>query len=152
MHVMTYDARQNMTTVWRSEPLGYHLFNLNEGFISVPGRGLMLAATRDAMVIGTDKRIFAVSPDYVLTQLADYGVVPGRQWAIDHGENDEQSDTLLIWTTRGLCSAPAFSNLTLRQISVDSGASAGAAVIRQNGAKRFVVALQKGGTAFNPRT
>ncbi len=151
MHLMAYYPQANMTTIWASEPLAFHLFDYTKNFLSIPGRGRMLASTEGAVIIGTDDHIYAFDGEE-LKELADYGVVPGHQWAHDKGEKDDDSTKLFFWTTRGLCCALPFANLTLRQISVDSGASAGAAIVQKNGAKKFVVALQKGGQAFNKRT
>jgi len=135
----------NATAIWYSEPLGFHLFNLNENFFLVPGRVTMLAAHDEGLLIGTEHRIYSYDGEK-LDELADYGVVPGYGWA-----RDGKKGQIYFWTKRGLCSALPFSNLTLRQISVDCGLTAGAAIIQQNGAKRYVVALQQGGDNFNQR-
>lgn len=145
-YVMTYMADADTTIVWFSEPLGFHLFNPGSSYFALPGKGTMLVAHEDALLVGSDSAIHAYDGER-LTQLADYGVVPGYG-AVE----DEDTGKVLFWTVRGLCEALPFSNLTLRQISVECGLSAGAAIIRQNGAKRYVVALQKGGTAFNKRS
>ncbi len=139
-----YFPHADFTAVWMSQPLGFHLFNLAEAFIMVPGRATMLAAHNDAMVIGTASRIYAYNGE--LAELADYGVVPGHT-----AVRDGKDGPLMFWSTRGLCTAMPFSNITLRNISVDCGVSAGAAIIQKDGAKRYVVALQKGGEIFNQR-
>lgn len=139
MHMPTADQ----TVIWTSQPLGYHLFNLNSGFITVPGRVLAMAPHDDALVIGTDKRIFAYDGK-TLTQLAEYGVIPGWSWALD-------GKTVMLWTQRGACSALPFKNLTEGHVSVAPGIQAGAAVVSTDGQKKFVVALHAGGTAFNQR-
>ena len=72
-------------------------------------------------------------------------MVPGWHWAKD----DERT---LFWTTRGLCAALPFSNLTERQVSVAPGISAGGAVVRHGGQKRYLVALHRGGSVFNSHT
>jgi len=140
MYAAMYMAAEDQTAIWFSEPLAYHLFNLNSNFFLVPGRVLMLAP-HDDLIIGTDKRIYAYSGEK-LSQLAPYGVVPGQHWSWD-------DDRILFWTARGLCAALPFSNLTERQVSVAPGVHAGGCVVRNGGQKRFVVALQQGGSAFN---
>ncbi|WP_025915525.1 hypothetical protein [Herminiimonas sp. CN] len=144
IYAAQYLPESDSTVLWVSEPLGFHLFNLNSGFILVPGRVALLAPHPDGLIVGTAVRIYAYDGDS-LKQLADYGAVPGWGWARD---DDAQ---ILFWSSRGLCSALPLSNITLRQISVDCGVSAGAAIIRSNGAKKYVVALQKGGDNFNQR-
>ena len=145
LYAAQYMQADDLTVIWASEPFGFHLFNLNSGFLLVPGRVTMLAPHPDGLIIGTDTRIYAYSTE-AMQQVADYGVVPGWGWA-----KDEDSGQILFWTKRGMCTALPLSNLTLRQISVDCGISAAAAIIRSNGAKKYVVALQKGGEIFNQR-
>lgn len=132
---------ENQTVVWFSLPLGFHLFRLDSDYIVVPGRVHMLAPHDSALVIGTEDAVMAYDGTK-LTQLADYGVVPGQHWA----EDDER---LLFWTTRGVCAALPFSNLTERQVSVAPGVHAGGTIVRSGGQKRYVVALHQGGAAFN---
>ena len=144
IYAAQYFAESNQSAIWFSKPLGFHLFNYNSGFFLVPGRVLMLAPTDDALIIGTEARIWSYLGDK-LEELAPYGVVPGWHWAKD----DERT---LFWTTRGLCAALPFSNLTERQVSVAPGISAGGAVVRHGGQKRYLVALHRGGSVFNSHT
>lgn len=132
----------NQTAIWFTEPMGYHLFNMNSNFISVPGEVTMLAPTKESLIIGTDSRIYATDGKS-LEVLAEYGVIPGQHWAED-GE-----DRILFWTTRGVCAAKPFTNLTERQVSVPPGVQAGGTIVRSGGQKRYVVALHQGGAAFN---
>lgn len=136
---------ESMTGIWRSQPLGFHLFDLVTDFIAVPGKVLAQIPTKDALIIGTDKAIHSFDGDS-LTTLADYGVVPGWCWAVD-----DEDDNTYIWTVRGLCRAKPFKNLTEDNVSVDPGVQAGAAVVASGGQKRFVVSLHEGGAAFNER-
>lgn len=143
IYVSLYLPTEDQTAILYSEPLAAHLFNYARNFISVPGRVTALAPHEDALVIGTSRKVYAYTPDALKT-LADYGVVPGMPWATD-------GNRLLIWTLRGLCQYPDFTNLTERRVSVAPGVHAGAALVEQDGQTRFVVALHAGGIAFNPR-
>jgi hypothetical protein len=147
MYAAQYFPSDDQTVVWFSEPLGYHIFNNDSNFFTVPGRVRMLAPTPDALIVGTDSRISAYD-EKSLTALAQYGVVPGQHWCLD--EQPDGSKRTLFWSTRGLCAALPFSNLTERQVSVAPGVSAGGTIVRHGGQKRYVVALQQGGAAFNP--
>lgn len=138
-----YMPEHNQTVVWFSEPMGFHLFNLNSNFFMVPGKVTMLAPHDSALVIGTDTRQYAYT-EAGLKQIADYGVVPGKSWDVD-------GDRLLIWTTRGICSALPFVNLTEKQVSVAPGAHVASCVVHSGGQKRFVASIQQGGEAFNAR-
>lgn len=141
IYAAQYLASTDQTIVWFSQPLGFHLFNLGQDFFMVPGRVLMLAPHSDALIVGTDAATYAYTGEK-LEQLAPYGVVPGQHWS----EDDER---ILFWTTRGLCAALPFKNLTEKQVSVAPGVHAGGCVVRSGGQKRYVAALQQGGEAFN---
>jgi len=143
MYAAQYVAADNYTVVWFSEPLAFHLFNNDSNFFMVPGQVLMMAPHDKGLIVGTNNRVYAYQGEGI-DQLADYGVVPGQHWSAD---GDERT---LFWTTRGLCAALPFTNLTERQVSVAPGVSAGGTIMRHGGQKRYVVALQQGGAAFNP--
>lgn len=138
-----HDPALNQTAIWFSEPLGFHLFNLNSSFFLVPGKVEMLAPHDAALVVGTGECVYAYD-GAKLTQVADYGVVPGQHW-------DKDGDRLLFWSKRGLCSALPFQNLTDRQISVAPGVRAGGCLVRAGGQKRYLTVLQQGGSPFNSR-
>lgn len=141
IYAAQYFASTDQTIVWFSQPLGFHLFNLAQDFFMVPGRVLMLAPHSDALIVGTDAATYAYTGEK-LEQLAPYGVVPGQHWS----EDDER---ILFWTTRGLCAALPFKNLTEKQVSVAPGVHAGGCVVRSGGQKRYVAVLQQGGSPFN---
>ena len=145
LHAAMHDQQANATFIFPSEPLAYHLFDL-ERAIAVDGRVLMMAPTDAAMVIGTDTMLYALDKAGVLTVLATYGVVPGTPWAVN-----ETDRTVWFWSQRGACRAMPFANVTDGHLSVAPGVHAGAAVMQRAGQTRFVVALHAGGTAFNPR-
>ena len=140
IYAAQYMPTENQTVIWFSQPLGFHLFRLDTDFIVVPGKVLMLAPHDDALLIGTDQVIYAYADS--LTELAPYGVVPGQHWSEDNKQ-------IFFWATRGLCSALPFSNHTEKQVSVAPGVRAGGAVLNTDGQRRYVVAIQQGGSAFN---
>lgn len=144
IYAAQYFPAQNQSIVWRSQPLGFHLFNLDTDFFIVPNRVLMLAPHNDALIVGTDSAIYAYTGDK-LDALAQYGVVPGQHWADDGAR-------ILFWSNRGLCAALPFANLTDKQISVAPGLSAGGALVSNKGATRYLVSLQAGGLPFNSLT
>lgn len=145
-HVAIPMPADTQTVIFRSQPLGFHLFNLADDFIAVPGQVLALAPTEKALLICTESTIFGYDGKE-LVELAPYGVVPGWPWAYDPDDNSK----VVLWTTRGVCTAMPFTNLTEGHISVDPGVQAGAAVIASGGEKRFVTVLHQGGSAFNQR-
>lgn len=141
MYAAQYFPKDNQTVVWASEPLGYHLFNYDSGFFMVPGRVTMLAPHEGALIVGTDAKVYAYTGEK-MSVLADYGVIPGQHWSAD--------DTrILFWTTRGLCAALPFQNLTEKQISVAPGVHVGGCIVRSGGQRRFLAVLKQGGSPFN---
>ena len=143
LYAAQYFPDIGQSVVWFSEPLGFHLFDLNSAYFMVPGQVLMLAPHDDALIVGTDARVYAYVGDK-LTQLAPYGVVPGQHFAVDQDDGKTY-----FWTKRGLCAAMPFANLTEKQISVSPGSHAGAAIVYHGGQKRYLACLHAGGAAFN---
>ncbi len=141
MYAAQWLAGEDQTVIWFSEPLGYHLFNLDSNFLIVPGRAHMLAPHSDALVIGTDSKIYAYDTER-LTQLADYGVVAGQHWARD-------GKRLLFWSKRGVCAALPFTNLTEENVSLAPGVRAVGCLVQSGGQKRYLSVLQQGGSPFN---
>lgn len=137
-----YLPSEDQTVIWFSQPLGFHLFNLAQDFILVPGQVHMLANAGAALIVGTDRAIHAYDGES-LAVLADYGVVPGWHDSTDAGQT-------YFWSTRGLCSALPFTNLTESHVSVAPGVQAGGTIVRSGGQKRYLVALHQGGLAHNP--
>ena len=136
------------SAIFPSEPLGFHLFDLSDGgYIPVKGQVLMLAPTEEALIIGTDRAIHAWD-GVTLKPLAAYGVVAGWACALD----DDDEGKAFFWTTRGLCRALPFTNLTSSHLRVAPGIQAGAAVVALGGQKHFVACLHAGGSAFNARS
>ena len=140
-----YDPAGGLTWLFRSKPLAPHLFDLEE-FDAIDGEILALAPHDQGLIVATGTSIATIDAAGAMTTLAAYGVVPGWSWAFDDEDN-----SILLWTTRGVCRALPFTNLTERHVSVAPGVQAGAAVISTNGQRRFVACLHAGGTAFNAR-
>lgn len=142
MYAAQYFQPNNQSAIWYSLPLGYHLFDLNVGFILVPGQVHMLAAHDGVLIIGTGERIYAYDGQK-LDPITDYGVLPGKHW------DKDDDGRILMWTSRGLCAALPFANITEKQVSVAPGVRAGGCVVRTGGQKRYVAAVQTGGAPFN---
>lgn len=141
IYAAQYFPEADQSALWFSQPLGFHLFDLAKDVLLVPGRILMLAPTDDALLIGTDARICAYDATR-LDVLAPYGVVPGQHWSQDDGQT-------FFWSTRGLCAAMPFKNMTDRHVSAAPGVRAGGAVVQRGGQRRYVVTVQQGGQPFN---
>lgn len=140
---MTPDGRDSV--VWSSLPLSPHLWGSTEGFFAVPGLVTLLADGGDALLVGTGDAIYAMrygeaGPE--LQTLSDYGVPPGLTAARDGGQT-------YLWTKRGVCRYPEFTNLTERRVSVPPGSVANTTVVHDRGQVHFLACLAAGGAAFN---
>jgi len=153
MHTAEWFPELDMTVIWRSLPLQYHHFDPGAEAISVPGQARFLEVTgvgssgtgyeKGTMIIGTDRQVWGWTGEN-LVELAAYGVVPGWHASL-------HKDNLYFWTLRGLCRAMPFMNLTEGTVSVPPGLRAGGTVVEKDGMRRYVVALIKGGEAYNRR-
>ena len=141
-----YLSTTNTTVVWMSEPLGFHLFNPQTGFIQIPGEVTMLLAHDDGLVIGSRSAVWEWSGE-ALVQLAGYGVPAGHP-----GARDEETGDCYFWTDRGLCRALPFSNLTAGRLHTDPGTHASTAIVQHAGLKKLVATTRPSGAVFNPRT
>lgn len=146
IYASQYMPEADQTVVWYSLPLGFHLFSLDSDYFVVPGHVLMLAPANEALIVATEKLIWAYTGEK-LDRLADYGVVPGQHWAEDVKNDGEER--VLFWSTRGVCAALPFQNLTERQVSVAPGLQAGGVLVQKGGQKRYLSVLHAGGLAFN---
>lgn len=82
-----------------------HLFRLDEDFQMVPGRVALLESANNSLIIGTDRAIYVDSPGSPLQRVADYGTSPGASAFDERG-------VVYFWSSRGLCRAIPFENLT----------------------------------------
>lgn len=147
IYAAQYMPTENQTVIWFSEPLAYHLFNLNSNFFMVPGKATMLAPHQDALIVGTDAAVYAYNAE-TLVRLAEYGVVEGEHWVLE-ATSKEHPERLLFWSVRGVCAALPFTNLTERQVSVAPGKYASGALILDQGQKRYLVTIHQHGPAEN---
>ena len=143
-----YMQSADISVIWVSEPLGYHLFNLNSGFMLVPGRVHMLTSTEEALLIGTDRAVFAFDGKN-LVRCAMYGVIPGQNCVRD---TQVKTTRVLFMSQRGLCEAMPFNNLTEDRVSIPTASRAGGALVQQNGSCRFITTLHNVGDKYNSHT
>ena len=146
MYIAEYLPASDTTVVWASEPLGYHLFDLDKSFFLVPGEVTQLADAGTSLLVVTRHQVFAYTGSGI-KKLADYGAPHGQH--ISHGPAPAQH--LYFWTDRGLCRAEPFENLTEGRVSVPPGSRVAGGVIQQHGYTRYVAVLKSGGAAFNKR-
>jgi len=132
-----------------SDPYWPHIFHFGTYDFITPGKVTALAdMERAGLLVGTDRRILVNSLDEGLNELADYGVIPGQSLAFD------DNGVVYFWTTRGLCRALPFENLTDSRVSVPPGDRCAVGIVRSCGFERVVtltrVRASKANEADNP--
>lgn len=137
------DLRQ--TLVFKSEPLGYHLWDIEEGYFAVPGEIGVFLEVAKGVVCGTTSGIWFYGFDGSFELLASYGVVPG------FGGDTTPESVAYFWTTRGMCKAMPFENLTEANVSMAPGLAAYGGILYVNGMQQFVAVTHGGGEPFNQR-
>lgn len=133
------------TRVLFSKPYQFHLFDYEADQFIVSGVVSAMASTPQGLIIATSSEVFLYT-DGNLVVLADYGVVPGRPIAkLPNG-------SVMILTTRGVCSALPFAPITENDVSLPLGTQCNTAIVYNNGIKKFIALHDSGGVAFNTAT
>lgn len=127
--------------IYRSKPFWYFLFDPFDA-IPVTGKVNLLLSVGQAVIIGTDDGVYAYSDESGLTQLAEYGVVPGQPGLVVDGK-------AFIWTVRGLCVALPFQNISDETYSLPPGIRAAVGLNESRGRKMIIVATDTDGEANN---
>lgn len=144
-YLAEYIPAADQTVLWASQPLGFHLFNLNEDYLIVPGEVTQLCANLDTLVIATNYRIFLYDSEQ-LQQVAEYGAVAGQH--ADLGSDGK----VYLWTNRGLCRAAPFENMIEDHVSVAPGLLAGGGIVERGGFRKYLAVINRGGSAHNARS
>lgn len=140
-----YIPEIDQTVIWFTEPMGYHLFNLNSDYFIVPGEVTQLFGSEAGLLVATHNRCFVYDND-ALVRVAEYGAVPGQ-----HADRGPDGKTY-FWTKRGLCRVMPFENLTESNVSVAPGIQAGGGIIERGGLRKYVAVIHQGGDAYNARS
>ena len=136
----------NQTVVWFSKPLAFHLWDLANDYLMLPGELSLMLWNNKGLLLGTTQAIYQYEEGGDLEMLVDYGVVPGVA-----GDTDAEG-MAYFWTERGICKAMPFENLTEKDVSMPAGLRATAALVYHNGQQQFIAVTQGTGDNFNSRT
>lgn len=133
-----------------SFPFWPHLFEYGPGDFMVNGRVVALSDVQQAaLLVGTDRGIWRHSLDEGLVQVADYGMVPGRQIT------KTRDEMAYFWTQHGICRAFPFEELTDQAVSAPPGARCSVGLVEHAGFARIVAMTSldggDGDSADNPR-
>jgi len=133
------------TIVLFSEPNHYHLYGYNDRYFIVPGHIEAMRSVDEGIVIATNSEIYIYDGSNLL-KLANYGVIPGEPIV------RKQDKSLLIYTQRGVCSFPPFTELTQSKVSLPMGSQCTTAIMFKNGVRSFIALHDDSGVAFNKTT
>lgn len=117
MFAGVYSETADKSFIYRSVPHAPHLFRSGVDVLTVPGEIRMICPVQaeQAVYFGTNRAIHYHSPsDGGMRQVAPYGVPRGHQYAVT---TDERT---LMWTNKGVCRAPDFSNITDAVVEVET--------------------------------
>jgi len=149
-----YDPAADMGVVYLSLPQQYHLFNKAKDFISVSSCPLLLLPHAGGIIIGTSTNIYnyvpaahhkdtGVETPESLTEIANYGVVPGICGDVD------KDGTPYFWTARGIAKAMPFELVTQEHFYGDPGVYNTAKIIYERGYAKLVASTVSGAATFN---
>ena len=147
LYLPLIDPNSGITYIYRSEPFWPHLFTPWQDAETIHGQLRMLVDGGEAVLVGTDRSIFALN-DSGLVTLADYGVVSGQTHYIDR-----KSDKVYFWSREGICEGLPFKNLMEGRVSVPPGDRCYVGLVREGGFDRLLagVHIDAENTAPNPR-
>ncbi len=143
IYAAQYFPEQNVTGIFRSEPLAYEHWDLLNEVFYVDGEVLVLEGAEEGILVGTDDDLFGYNGTE-LSHLADYGAVRGSL-AVNDGKGK-----VYAWTEMGLVVVFPFEELTDEKVHVPPGLYGSAVLIENDGYKKFVALVEDGDTAHNP--
>lgn len=138
-----YFPELNLSAVWRSEPLGFELFDqYSDSVILIPGRVNLIGSVGVYLIIGTDDSIYGYSDEATqeyqqgLTELLEAGSIGGTLAKDVNGE-------LWFWTDRGAAKAMPFQLITDEYFAAPTAVSGSGAIIDYDGFSRYCVMLNE---------
>lgn len=137
-----FDQANNTTYIAYSQPYRWHVFDLFNNYLQVPGEVRLLVGTKNALVIGTDKAIYLYDGQELL-KAASYGVPHGHNWSRG------TEGYVIINTERGPCTVDPFTNLTQDNVSLPAGRVCSTAIVAKHGITKFITLTDGIGTANN---
>lgn len=131
VYVSQYDPVLAVSTIYASKPFFWHVFDVFEDYIQVPGEVRMLYGYSEGLLIGTDRDIWAYNGE-AISKLAKYGVPPG------HGLAADKDGTVMFQTYRGICTLP-FKNLTIDKAIFPAGNYCSTAIVNDRAFDKFII-------------
>jgi hypothetical protein len=144
--VAQYFPAENTSVIWFSKSFAFHLYDMGGDYIVVPGRVAMLLWNNAGLLIGSTEAVYQYDAAGKLDTVVGYGVTPGSAGVVD------SEGVAYFWTTRGLCKASPFENLTEKTVGMPAGLWANTALVYLDGMQQVVTITQGGGTPFNVRS
>lgn len=150
MFIAEYIAEMNISVVWFSLSLQYHLFDKTQDYFTVIGDVVLLLAAepdegKKGLIIGTDNQIYGWDGER-LTEIAQYGVVPGACGDVT------PDGVAYFWTLRGIAKAFPYELVTEQTFSGDPGVFNHARIFYERGYAKLVASTIAGNPVFNQRS
>jgi len=136
-----YFPEINLSAIWRSEPLGYELFDrYSDSVILVTGRVNILGSSGAALIIGTDDAVYT----YVDTPTQEYG--SGLDEVLEVGSvggtiAKDIDGRLWFWTKRGVATGMPFKLITDDYFAAPHAESGAGEIIYHGGFSKYNVIL-----------
>ena len=131
------------TAIFFSKPGFYHLFSTVRDFFILPDVVTDIANIGGQLLITGRGGVYVLTPDNQLQTLANYGAPIGKPiLRLPEGG-------ALIWTDRGVCSFPNFTNLTNDHVSVTAGTACATSLFEHKGSRYMLCSNDGIGRPFN---
>jgi hypothetical protein len=142
-----YFPEANLSAIWRSEPLGYELFNrYSDSVIIVPGKINIIGSSSGVLILGTDNKVYGYTEGgeggAVLAELLEVGSVAKTLTKDIDGQ-------VWFWTNRGAAKAMPFSLVTDDYFAAPTAVTGKGAIINRGGFSKYNVILTEASSAIN---
>jgi len=144
-----YFPEANLSAIWRSEPLGYELFDrYSDSVIILPGKINLIGSSNGVLILGTDDKVYGYREvgseegGAGLTELLEVGSVAKTL-------TKDIDNQVWFWTDRGAARAMPFSLVTDDFFAAPTAVSGKGAIINRGGFSKYNVILTEASSAIN---
>jgi hypothetical protein len=141
MYYTVYNQVNHFTEIGWSKSFRFHVFDVFQEYIRVPGEVFLFAGMSDAIIIGTDKEIFAYNGEE-LERIARYGVPRGHNYIYN------RDNSIFFQTNRGVCTWP-FQNVSGDKVALPMGQYVTMGWVDVNGMEKVITMSDGSGITDN---
>lgn len=137
------------SVVWRSEPLGYELFDqYGDAVLLIPGEITILGSAGQHLIIGTKDKVYGYNETDInnpkgLTEFVETGAIAGTLAKDVHNQ-------VWFWTNRGVAKAMPFELVTDDYFAAPSAERGTGVIIQQSGFGKYSTILTNPTNKVNP--